>query len=178
MINFKDVAHLYLGCRVHDSYENKQATIYTIALLPENENPVGIFFKDILVRHTRKFSEITPILRPLSSITKAEAAYVLEQVFCRGNNYPPSDYKLELVGDKQQNPRISISNDWFNENLTFGNNTGSIWSSDEVSRNVKIPGAIYAYLLQKRFDLFGLISSKQAIDSTTLNLNPYHEDTL
>lgn len=173
MINFKDVAHLYLGCMVKASYESLlKLNIVACSGMVQLED-----VREERVTHTT-IEQITPILRPLSSITKAEAAYVLEQVFCRGNNYPPSDYKLELVGDKQQNPRISISNDWFDENLTFGNNTGSIWSSDEVSRNVKIPGGVYAYLLQKRFDLFGLISSKQAIDSTTLNSNPYHENTL
>lgn len=40
---------------------------------------------------------------------------------------------------------------------------------------IKVNGVITAYLLSKHFDLFGLIESGQAIDSTKLTPNPYKQ---
>lgn len=157
MTKFKDVAHLYVGCEAYNKFYGHY--------LKFNE------FELYRYTYDNRIHQLKPILRPLSSMIIEEGAWCLKEIYFDHVTYPISDFKLELVGvgDVKKHPRISINNDWFQNNLTFGNSNGSIWAVDTNSAFVKIKPTLFAYLLKKHFDLFGLIDSGEAIDSTTVN---------
>jgi len=159
---FKDYAHLYLGCDV--KFDGKfwvmwrLSEVYADLKVPAPSDRTNCAY----------IEEAKPLLRPLSDMKINEGAWCLGQTFFDHVSYPISDFKFELVGQNKQNPRISINNDWYKENLTFGNSNGSIWAVDAMSANVKIKSTLFAYLLKQGFDLFGLIDAGIAIDKTKI----------
>jgi hypothetical protein len=99
----------------------------------------------------------------------SEGIWCLKETYFAHVDYPESDFYLEFVGQKNNNPRIGINNDWYANELTFGCSNGSIWNAqDTLPCNTKIKASVFAYLISKHFDLFGLIEAGLAIDKTTL----------
>ena len=103
-----------------------------------------------------------PVLRKLSAIRIEEAAKVVQMVFHPNTEYPISDYKLKI--NEAGNATVYLNNDFYEEDLTFGNNTGSIWSVNRYSQTVKVGANVYNYLLLNGFDLFNLIENGEAIE--------------
>jgi len=96
--------------------------------------------------------QLKPKPKDLSSITIEQAAHVLRLTFFAHVQYPISDYKFYL--NAAGNPTIRISNSAFEENLTFGIKTGSIWAIGKPSNHVKIPAAVYKYLREEGFTVY------------------------
>ena len=142
-MKFQEIAHYYLGCKV--VLRNGEYTLNPQLLVPIKDGNL----------------ECKPILRKLSDITIEEAAKVMQMVFHPNVEYPLKDYKLTI--NDAGNARITMGNDWYEVNLTFGNQTGSIWACDTRSENVKIRFDVYHYLLSRHFDLFNLIENEEAI---------------
>jgi len=74
-MKFKDVAHLYLGCRI--MYEGEISTLESFA----SSGLVGDGNRDESGEGWYDISEIKPILRPLSSITEDEANHINHEIF-------------------------------------------------------------------------------------------------
>jgi hypothetical protein len=144
---FKDVAHLYLGCKLKGLSSPGILSLEVYKYLSEN---------------VTEFEKYKPPLRPLSDMKIEEGAWCLQETFFDHVRYPISDFRINFVGQQNKNPCISIDNDWFTESLTFGCSTGSIWAVDRNSASVKIKATLFVYLLKQGFDLFGLILSGQA----------------
>jgi len=165
----KEVLHLYLGCECivteSEFYEGGKGILVSFDI----EVDAGVV-SDCNAHDQTKYcteadlDDIKPILRTLDSMTLEEGAWCLKETFFDHVDYPLMHFKLELVGEEQKNPRISIDNDWFKNELTFGTARGSIWSCDTEAANVKITSKVWLYLLSKHFDLFGLIESGQALN--------------
>lgn len=161
----KDYLHLYFGCEV--SYLGEVWFMGAIHIFPENPNSIGginIWNKGIVEQV--QCSEIKPILRPLSDMTKEERKELWKLVFNRefgvnGNIQlrdhlptPSGRTRWVLMSGVE---RLGIQFDgkvWYDSDLQHWN-----FSQHEVTR----------WLLSKHFDLFGLIESGLAIDKTTLN---------
>lgn len=156
----KEFLPLYYGCMVARfdkdgvRYKDCVNTAWIMELFEKN-------------RSEQHFYSYKLLLRPLSDIKIEEAAWCLQQTFFEHVNYPMRDFKLELVGQQGKNPRITISNDWFDETLTFGCDKGSAWSTNNGTRcGVKIKSSIFNYLRKQGIDVDGLIAAGLAIDKT------------
>ncbi len=171
MIKFSEVAHLYLGCELIGSYRLEPRKGYLTGITNGGEDVEIQFFEEDGINvfespEHNTVDEIKPILRPLSDMKIEEGAWCLKETYFSHVEYPIKDFYLEFVGEKQNNPRIQINNDWFYNDLTFGNN-GSIWSTrDVIPANTKIKATVFSYLLKQGFDLFGLIENGEALDKT------------
>lgn len=147
----------YVGCDclIFDNFEN-----------PKLGSPSYIEGVDIIAnkviceRANFDPSLIKPILRPISDMKIEEAIKIMEIVILNNVEYPNWNYKFWL--NDYQNPTIQISNDWYFETLVIGKR-GSVWSPDKVSQNIKVPAIVSLFLIQQRFDLFGLIENGKAI---------------
>lgn len=109
-IEFKDVAHLYLGVNCKTKF-NKNAGL--------NNEDYTVLDAELLEYLLREDCDVKPILRPLSEMTRDEN----EQMLKAGHNH--------------------ISN--------------------AVHSAITYSAYQIAYLLKKRFDLFELIPSKEAV---------------
>lgn len=114
MIQFKEVAHLYVGCKIHTKDGVSTFHAYNNHALT---NHITSYDSDGL---DYPVDEVKPILRPLSDMTKEERQ-------CHLNKPNETESPLAAVHDAYMT----------------------------------------AYLLSCRFDLFGLIESRQAIYATT-----------
>lgn len=123
---FKDVAHLYLGCKI----KTAEGVGTFEALYTGGDEPIISFD---LIRAHLKFNQVRPILRPLSSISENEIS-----------NY------LDIEGSA-----TAITN-----------------LDREIQSRAYSPKSL-VYLLSRRFDLFGLIDSGEAINANSLKENPY-----
>lgn len=171
-VKFSEVAHLYYNCDLLEEGGNIGKLLSVRDIEPAGKQPLINCSSN--EPYWGNWELIKPILRPLSDMTLEEGAWCLRETFFDHVNYPLSDFKIELVGpsDARKNPRISIDNDWYKESLTFGNKLGSIWGVESPAQNVKIKATVFAYLLSKHFDLFGMIESGQAIDSKAIKNKP------
>ncbi len=119
------------------------------------------------------FEKFTPILRPLSDLTKP--------IEHKGEKFVPI---VELA--KFLYERISIAEDFklIEDRVYFGSISSSqFWYSKEMKcfcsmfNNSDIPVhnqlQLFQQLLKWHFDLFGGIESGEAIDVNTLDINPY-----
>lgn len=143
---FQDVAHYYLGCKlIHKWSDRSESEPIT---LDANRLKLGV-------------NDWKPILRKLSDIKIEEAAKVMQMVFHPNVDYPITDYKLKI--NDAGNAVVYLTNDWYDEDLTFGNTTGSIWSVNRYSHTIKVGANVHHYLLSRGFDLFNLISDGEAV---------------
>lgn len=178
----KDVLHFYSGCEINCYFDEERIELDCTGILksvnviwkngdvpwPLKVSVVRLPGHEYSYRADRRFhwDIVRPILRPLSDMKIEEGIWCLKQTFFDHINYPVCDFRLELVGENKQNPRISIDNSHYICSLTFGAN-GAIWNHTET--NYKIRSEIFLYLLKQGFDLFGLIESGEAIDKTKIN---------
>lgn len=143
---FKDVAHYYLRCPLIHRWSNRNES--EPIFLDASRLKLGV-------------SDWIPVLRKLSQITIYEAAKVMQMVFHPNAEYPITDYKLKI--NDAGNAVVYLSNDWYEEDLTFGNSTGSIWSVNRYSHTIKVGANVHHYLLSNGFDLFNLIDNGEAV---------------
>jgi len=140
---FKDVAHLYLGCDMYTKFDDgssgkQELTTYVLSGIINS-------WKGIRIRPI----EIKPILRPLSDMTVEEfAAYSTMLERC--------DYEAYIEISDSGERRIGY--EW--EDGICG-----VLINSYVGKNLV---AVFSYLLSRSFDLFGLIESNQALDKTKL----------
>lgn len=169
----KDVIHLYLGCQCvltedvpveeFDDDQTKKGSVWSLLMINYGDFDLidGNGYKFVLQDEETCWlgvhgSEFKLLLRPLSSVTEEEA---IELIGIQLENYPNKlDIKMKSFG------RRSNSDSWQ-------------FSAYEGEKHI-ISGSLsfyrhepkkFMYLLSKGFDLFGLIESNQAIDSSTLN---------
>jgi hypothetical protein len=157
-ILLKDVIQYYIGCRVQldgkeygmlvggDFVPNEVNQIYYSILLDGE--------KDIIIPYNDEFGpnlRIKPLLRPLSDMTEDEA---IELAALSEWKEHFRDVKLE----RNQFKDIIVTWQGAPETREVFNATGELFYCAEQ----------ILYLLKKRFDIFNLISSNQAIDLTTL----------
>lgn len=156
---FKDIAHLYTGCKVLCVYpagtdgsenwaESKQVDTLTSVSFEEccfllKDNPDYYFEGD-----DNEF-DLKPILRPLSSMTEKETTEIV------------------LLNRMVKNTLTSVLFDC-KFTIKYLTPNGFNPQGGEIDLRQNNPQT-FAYLLSVHFDLFGLIESGQAIDATTLN---------
>ena len=145
MTKFKEVAHLYLGCALSDP-----AIQYTYRLRPGHLNVNGDV-ADFLADGTK------PAFFPLSAMTE-EQSFILIRLHWFYGRYDIRD--IEVVRNV----------------IDFKVCYGKIkrWYRKRMSIRGETPEQ-FAYLLSQRFDLFNLIPEQEAIDVTTLEINPYEK---
>lgn len=143
--DIKDYLYLYIGCEIMDEYNNKVGKL--VAIDYSEENPVRVLHK---VTWRLEYSEVKPILRPLSDMTIEE----LEEQEAVIKIFMP-DFS---VTEKDRLDAIERINKHGISALRF----------DEDSNPLMI-FEVLRLLLKQGFDLFGLIESGLAIDKTKLN---------
>lgn len=117
-------------------------------------NEFGNFQARISERIHKGLSDGKPILRPLSDMTDEEA----KEIVLLKYNVRNTLQKAELSG----------------RHILFTCSPGSLLKPQGGQFDVLESGPhILTYLISRHFDLFGLIESGQAIDATTLPVNPY-----
>lgn len=149
---FEDVAHLYLGCEIHD----EDTPTGHVAVLDSVDTGGDCYFNyydsNGECEHDSQLcsiSDVKPILRPLSDMTNDEF-YELSELL------EECDY--EAVFQKYNDGKTGVGYMW-QEGMA-----GLILNSDAGQYFVKI----FPFLLSRSFDLFGLIESGEAIDKTKL----------
>lgn len=109
-------------------------------------------------------SNVKPILRPLSDMTESEATVIVEKL--RG-----------ILPDADCWDDEMILNEWDDRPFYTYLTTGGVnYSTPDLPRVIGEPD-VWQFLLSQRFDLFNWIEQDLAIDATTLNPNPYREET-
>lgn len=165
----EDYLPLYLGCRI----KSKGGKFGDLVSVSTDGTSIVVYDKDKIddPRGLCINSDwLLLVLRPLSDMKIEEGAWCLKETYFSHVDYPISDFKLEFVGQQNKNPRISIDNDWYKWDLTFGNSNGSIWNTnDTLPCNTKIKATVFTFLLSKHFDLFGLIESGLAVNAAEIN---------
>ncbi len=167
---FKDVAHLYLGAKcIIGNKDWKPSDISVEDRAPYTDPNYGKPITTTISCHTLEhfLHKTTPILRPLSTMTEVD----LPEWF---NKWMPDGFDvLHNKANHYSWMEIDSKND---DGYTL-----TIWEDGSMSTTCKDNGEQYAYqgallfahLLSKQFDLFGLIKSGEAINATTLTPNPY-----
>lgn len=161
--NIKDYLHLYLGCKcvVAMKQTQKCVCISTMTL----ELMLSPF-------------DLTPILRPLSDMTEQELIEVIQlSVPDDLEDHPTADdYDLEIFyndGGNLVDRDVAIGATYScicYEGSVAIRKCGTIHffnDEGEFEKVYNIP-RVYAFLLSKQFDMFGLIEAGLAIDKTTL----------
>lgn len=130
MTKFKDVANLYMGCRILETLDHNGLTPKRL---------------DDFLKGER---DITPILRPLSSMTRDEAhqAVLLDKFYGQHHVFDCEFYRGALCFKVQYEGQRRM---W-----------GKSVRISEISAHQ------FHYLLKQGFDLFGLIESGEASDAT------------
>lgn len=160
MKKLKDYLHLYLGCQV--VFEDCCYDLVGINNeIPAEEEQLPVFiYNDHIGHEQSSFDEVKPILRPLSDMSNVEAHTLYSKYFGK-------DFALDFSGD-------TGSANFHPKQVRVKSEHGlRIINGDDYETGdfMKVAG-IVPYLLSKHFDLFGLIESGRAIDSTTLNPKP------
>jgi hypothetical protein len=154
--NPKDYLHLYTGCECHCFEEGLLAATGTIVSVYKDYDevkdkdsswPVKVYNIPIGLRFSRNtiyhFNMVKPLVRPLSSITEEEA-FEFSQII-GGASHLSRESQISQV-------KYLLTAKWNAQT----NISGAIWV------------LAFKFLLEKRFDLFGLIEAGLAIDKTTL----------
>lgn len=124
MILFKDIAHLYIGCKlqvespIKDTFVGELTPTHYATFVSHNGTIMG--------------AKVKPILLPLSAMTDEQCNEWFGYV-------------------------VNESDSSFRRILDFDMGDSLVWSR----------------LLSEHFDLFNLIENGEAIDATTLEVNPY-----
>lgn len=151
-MKFRDVAHLYKGCIVQ--YDGPWTNDKVIMVMDADDISAMEIYK------------AKPILYPLSAMTFEQAKYFFE--------LPASSELMEIVIYHNE---LCFNYKWYHE----GDNP-NWWSCSGAVLNMKtdrlkLSPNNFHYLLSNHFDLFNLIEQGEAIDVTTLENNPYNQNT-
>ncbi len=164
----EDYLHLYLGCKVQYVFttrtDNQEKRIGILDGIKSN----GAVNLGIVVSETHwdeyRLSKLTPILRPLSAMSEAEMGELLPKWF-----QPNEDTFKQLIF------RTEFHTDELKRRIKHGEGVGYSLFKEDGSHYMTgtlsfthLNSEQFLYLLKQGFDLFGLIDSKLAIDSTTL----------
>lgn len=154
-MKLQDYLHYYLGCNM--THKNNLGASY---ILHFDVLQIAISHGDM------------PVLRRLNDMTELEAIRIGRLCFFdRDNGYPDSDFKARKVGISTETPsvyEVSISNDWYDEVIKIGFNTGNIWRCNGSRERLYNQPSVFHYLLTQHFDLFNLIDNGLAVDAKTL----------
>lgn len=163
---FKDVAHLYLGCKMQDIF--LQGDYEPSVLLGINTKGAAGNLEFLADGVWQMAAIFKPILRPLSSMTDAEFK---EAVFLRwGISRDIIEQKVsEIKRLKEVQHPVKYGTSIPYVGL---DKEGKHYISATLSQQSLTPSQTI-FFLKNHFDLFGLIENGQAIDATTLNPNPY-----
>lgn len=140
--NIKDYLHLYLGCECIMTRPSYHA-VHELGLSGDRTFLLGGKFLTYFIEPTTK-AEVKPILRPLSDLTHQEV-----WVFCNFNEYQ------KLIKYKVHESFLEIN-----------------WDENEEKDRYyhyyfrQLSARQFHFLLSKHFDVFELIESGLAIDST------------
>ncbi len=160
----KDVFYLYLGqtCTIGDSLD-----VHPICMVTEQSVCTGTNMKCVPMWF--KMSACKPILRHLSDITEMEFIKLLTIVYEKVFQNHPDIEKSSIHFDGDNSVGLKCVDRVDNSDIGF---------TIEIERGVEfsVNGSklmvnqfdITAKLLERGFDLFGLIESGQAIDKATL----------
>lgn len=161
---FKDVAHLYLGCEFKTAVFD--GGIFEIDGVTKSEVERD---EVIIISGGSEFyaTETQPILRPLSDMTEQEFI----ELFKLCSLFDLSDCTFEF-GDSER-----FINAEFNGRIVdciqiVSGDCVMMMNNDRTFSPVNPQSQCFLFFLSKHFDLFGLIKSGQAIDATTLKANP------
>lgn len=132
---WKDVAHLYIGCLVHRKEYNRTQPLTTSLLWHLEQDP------------NEQFYGYKPILRRLESMTEEEALHLASL-----SEYP--DHFNDVKAEKNQFGDWIVTWQGIEESRNIFNSTGEMFYCSEQ----------FQYLLKKGFDLFQLLDSGQAIE--------------
>ena len=156
----KDYLHLFLGCKIKAIAKWRNYSIngmYTLNTAILNDFEVNLRSGKIICK---------PILRPLSDMTEKEAIEVFKMV----SLLDLSDCQFEFGENyttwinANLNGRVIDSINFLGDNIEMMNNDGTYSPLNPIA-------PVHQYYLSKHFDLFGLIESGLAINSTTLTTN-------
>lgn len=180
MIQLKDVLHLYLGCRVlvtdidGQVFEDKVESVID----DKGGRRFSIYeFGDVpFDNHGEYYQSIKPLLRPLSSMTNEQmkeywialSSEVEEKITADEIDVDMfyNDGGTMVDGDIEVGANITCR--CFIGQIAI-RKCGSAFLFNEAGELERLAGVPegFLYLLKQRFDLFNLIPSGQAIDSTT-----------
>lgn len=161
-MKLQDYLHYYLGC----------PCIYYMA----DDDPAGYHaaLDYDLIKNWLANQEETDIklqLRQLEDMTEEEAIAIARLCFFdRDKGYPDRDFKARKTSIGTILPsayEVRIDNDWYDEVIKIGFNTGNIWRCNGSTEHLHNQSKVFHYLLQQHFDLFGLIPAGLAIDIKT-----------
>lgn len=156
---FKEVAHLHLGCDclIDNNIRKLDTVAHAIGSYEVYCSFLGMGYE---------CSDIKPILRPLSDITKDELSILWSIVFTREFNGVIHKHKANDTGrGTYAAERYVMSSGVERLGAEFD---GNIWADSDLSVWRYNKHKTTAYLLSRSFDLFGLIESGEAIDKTKL----------
>lgn len=140
MKKIEDYLHLYLGCTVWDSYNDRKGKLVKVST-------VGVGVLGTSVVWEFEFSEIKLILRPLSDITNEEV-----------KEFANWEAGMTLVKFKSDELMLEL------QYLNIGERETTFYHYYWR----QISARQFHYLLSKGFDLFNLIPEGLAIDKTKL----------
>jgi hypothetical protein len=158
-IEFKEVAHLYLGCEAIETLHDNKCILNEVRK-DGTCHVVGDFlFTDLLAAHY-----IKPLLHPLSSMTEDEAIELFKNISLLDLSECTFDFiedegsfciNAEIRGRVIDAMEMRINSDL----VYMMNNNGSFSPLNPQSEAT-------LFFLLKHFDLFNLIENNQAIDAT------------
>lgn len=145
MAQFKDIAHLYLGCSITDGKSVTDMSAH-------------------MFLYGNRIERYKPILRPLSDMTEDE---LMECVilFYGNRNRDIATQKLRRI-KKNVEPKMVTKFGTSIPYSVFGDNDKHIMTGTLSSGSLN--GEQFLYILKQGFDLFGLIESGQAINKKTI----------
>lgn len=159
---FKEVAHLYLGCEVKEN-SGLERTLFLKKVT--NGNPSNIVEVGVaLVSWNMYFTEIKPILRPLSGMTEGERKDLWFIVFNRA--FSGKELFFNDNPERKSKARWVLMSGVERLGVETG---GHVWADSDLQTWAHNQHDITRYLISKHFDLFNLIESGQAIDRSTLS---------
>lgn len=155
-MELKDVIHYYLGCQVLHL-----GKVFIIRAINEKSEVLLSGCSDTNWIH---ITACKPLLRKLSSMTEEEG----KAVFTIEKDRVLHETILDFDLSKRDHGLVIHRLDDLNVSMMMGFDGVCYKVVQDFSRKTIEPALnqplIFAYLLKQRFDLFGLIESKQAID--------------
>ena len=147
-MKFRDVAHHYIGCDLHDSFMDRTVKLHYTMLSASFELTHGSRYK--------------PLLLSLEDMTEEDMKEVFKLIFKR--DFPES-------GNIQFRPDTSLTSDprwilWSGVDRVGIEISGDVWADCDLSKHKFNPHIITHYLTSKHYDIFGLIDSGEAIRKT------------
>lgn len=164
-MKFKEVAHLYIGCKIKKLkptwIDEKTLEFSLLGITHSQQNLFTTVFIHFLQNEGQLMSQTglndnyKPILRKLSDMNVIEMMEFVNLIpFYKQSHVFDFDIKVGAI-----NFKVSYHGQFnsYRKRVAYAYN-----NPEQV-----------VYLLSKHFDLFGLIESDEAIDAATINPNPY-----